>query len=409
MKQNFKTLKLACYSANTTMAVVANLPPLLFLNFRSNYGISYSLLGTLVLINFFTQLIVDLIFSFFSHRFNIEKTVKFTPVLSVVGLLVFATAPIIFKNNVYLGLVIGTLLFSASAGLCEVLISPTIAAIPSDNPDREMSKLHAVYAWGSVAVVVVSTLLLFAFGQNNWQLLTVFLAIIPLVSTILFLKSDMPKIPAPEKASASLQFFKNKGVWICFIAMFCSGAAECTMSQWCSSFVEKGVGMSKIWGDILGVALFSVALGTGRTLYAKIGKNIEKVLLLGAIGASVCYIIATLSPFTFLSLFACAFTGFCVSMLWPGNLIIASEKYPKGGVLIFALMAAGGDFGAAAGPQLMGLITDTVSKNKAVIEYAVTGTLFTPEQIGMKVGMLVCSLFPLLAIPLFVGFIKKRR
>ena len=67
MKNNVKLLKFACYTTNVTMSAVANLSPILFLTFRSLYGISYSLLGTLVLVVFLTQLIVDLIFSFFSH------------------------------------------------------------------------------------------------------------------------------------------------------------------------------------------------------------------------------------------------------------------------------------------------------------------------------------------------------
>ena len=93
MQTNYNRLKLACYGTNICMSVVGNLSPLLFLTFRSLYGISYSLLGLLVVINFTTQLIIDLIFSFFSHRFNIEKVVKFTPALTAIGLVIYAAAP----------------------------------------------------------------------------------------------------------------------------------------------------------------------------------------------------------------------------------------------------------------------------------------------------------------------------
>ena len=80
---NIRRLKYACYTANITMSAVASLSPVLFLTFRLLYGISYSLLGTLILINFFTQLVVDLILSFFSHRFNIPKTVKSISIESI--------------------------------------------------------------------------------------------------------------------------------------------------------------------------------------------------------------------------------------------------------------------------------------------------------------------------------------
>ena len=62
-------------------------------------GISYSLLGLLVLINFCTQLTVDLAFSFFSHKFNIPRAVKMTPVLTVIGLAVYAIWPFFFADS----------------------------------------------------------------------------------------------------------------------------------------------------------------------------------------------------------------------------------------------------------------------------------------------------------------------
>ena len=70
--QGFKRVKLACYSANVSMSIVGNLSPLLFITFHSMYGISYTLLGLLVLINFVTQLIIDLIFHS-SHTNSIFK------------------------------------------------------------------------------------------------------------------------------------------------------------------------------------------------------------------------------------------------------------------------------------------------------------------------------------------------
>ena len=166
MAKSYRRLILACNTTNVTMSVVGNLSPVLFLTFRELYGISYSLLGLLVLVNFCTQLTIDLIFSFFSHKFNIPMAVKMTPVFAATGLILFAVWPWLFPGSVYLGLVIGTIIFSLSGGLAEVLISPVIAAIPSDNPDREMSKLHSIYAWGGVWVIARSTLYLLVVGNR---------------------------------------------------------------------------------------------------------------------------------------------------------------------------------------------------------------------------------------------------
>ena len=405
---NYRRLKYACYTANITMSAVGNLSPLLFLIFREKYGISYSLLGTLVLVNFFTQLLIDLVFSFFSHKFNIAMTVRLMPAVAIAGLGLYALAPILFPNAVYFGLVLGIIVFSVSAGLAEVLVSPIIAEIPAENPEGEMSKLHSAYAWGVVGVVIAATLFLLFVGQEYWQLLPLIFAVIPLISTILFLSTDIPKLSTPEKTTDALRLFKCPGVWLVVGAIFLGGASECIMAQWASGYIEGALGIPKIWGDVFGVALFAAALGLGRSLYAKIGKNAPRVLLLGAIGASVCYLTAVLSPFPIIGLIACAITGFCVSMLWPGSLIVASERFPVGGVFIFALMAAGGDMGASVGPQIVGIASDAAIASSFVNELAAKLGM-SVDAIGMKFGMLVGALFPIVAILVYSFILKTRK
>ncbi len=399
MQKSYEKVKYGCYFVGISMAIIANFPPLLFMTFRSLYGISYSQIGLLVVINFVTQLSIDLIFSFFSHKFNIPKTVKITPALAIVGLIIYAVSPFVMKN-VYVGLLAGTVIFSASGGLAEVLMSPVIAEIPSDNPEREMSKLHSMYAWGVVGVVFVSTAYILIFGAENWQHLTFVMLIIPLLAVIFLAKSEIPDIKTPEKVSGLKTFLKNKTLWLCVFAIFLGGASECTMAQWCSGYLEKALLIPKFYGDIFGVALFSVMLGLGRSLYAKYGQNIGKVLILGAVGASGCYLTAALFSNPFTGLLACAFTGFCVSMMWPGSLLVASDKFSSSGVFIYAIMASGGDLGASVGSQFVGVITDIVIENEKFSAVA-ENLLLTPEQLGMKLGMLVGAIFPFVAIFVF--------
>lgn len=406
MQPSDKRLKLACYTCNVTMSVVGNLSALLFITFHTLYGISYTKLGLLVLINFVTQLAIDLIFSFFSHRFNIPKTVKAMPLLSILGLGLYACSPFLFGESVYMGLVLGTVIFGCASGLNEVLASPIIAAIPAQDPDREMSKLHSVYAWGVVAVVVFSTLFLLIFHIESWQWLTLLLSVIPLASFLLFLGAPIPEINPPQKSENPPVSFKKSGLWLCVLAIFLGGAAECTMAQWSSGYLERALGIDKVWGDILGVAMFGAMLGLGRSLYARRGKHIGHVLFLGTIGASLCYLTAALSGIAALGLFACALTGLCVSMMWPGSLIVAAERFPQGGVFVYAIMAAGGDLGASVGPALVGAVTDLVMVNPTALSLAEKWSL-SPDSLGMKAGLLLGALFPLAAIFVYRRMIKK--
>lgn len=396
MNNNYTRLRYACYTISLSMSIVGNMPPLLFLIFRTEYNLSFSFLGFLVLINFFTQLGIDIIFSFFSYRFNIPKVVKSMPYITFIGFFIYSLWPLFFAQTAHIGLIIGTIIFSASAGLAEVLISPIIASIPSDDPDREMSKLHSVYAWGVVPVILITTLFLLIFGGKNWHYLIFVFMILPLVSIILFQKVSVPDISSPQKLSGVLSFLKNKTVWLFVFAIFFCGASECTMAQWASGYIEKGLGIKKIYGDIFGVAMFSVMLGIGRTLYAKKGKNIMSVLLVGTFGAFICYFICALSPWRFLNLIACVFTGLFTSMLWPGCLVISSERFQSSGVLIYALMAAGGDMGAAFVPQLVGIVTDYVIKSNGIFN-EIGVNQYMIEEFAMKCGVFVSSVFPLAA------------
>ena len=408
MPQNYSKLKFACYTTNLTMSIIGNLPPMLFLTFRSLYDISYSLLGLLVLANFATQLTVDLILSFFSHKFSLPKLIRITPAVYLLGLVIFMLSPVLFPGNVYLGLVIGTVIFSAAGGLNEVLISPMFAAIPAENPEREMSKLHSVYAWGVVGVIIFGTLFLFAFGKESWQWLVAVLLVIPASSVFAFLGADIPKMDTPEKVSGVVAMLKKKELWLCVFAIFLGGASECTMAQWSSGYLEQALGISMVWGDIFVVALFGAALGLGRSLYAKFGKNIGKVLFLGAIGATVCYLLCAVCSIPAVGLVACAFTGFCVSMMWPGCLVVGADRIPTGGVFIYAMMAAGGDLGAALGPQLIGVVTDTVIADPAASALAQSWGLM-PDQLGLKLGMLVGMLFPLAGIAVYGHILRTQK
>ena len=127
-----------------------------------------------------------------------------------------------------------------------------------------------------------------------------------------------------------------------------------------------------------------------------------------AIGATLCYFVAAVSPLPIVGLIACAFTGFCTSMLWPGSLIVGSDKFPESGVFIYAAMAAGGDLGASVAPQLVGIISDFAISNGALSAFA-TNLGLSPDSLGMKLGMLVGMLFPLAAIFLYSNIRRARK
>ncbi len=397
MDPKFLRLKRGCYAYGLTTSVLLNLSPVLFLTFRELYGISFAALGALISINFLTQLAVDLLFSFRPKLFDIPKLVRFAPLIAAAGLMVYGLWPWFFPETAYWGLLAATTIFSAAGGLAEVLLSPVIAAIPCPDPDREMSGLHSAYAWGVGPVVLLSTLFLRVFGREHWHLLPLIFLTVPLMAFGLLVGAEFPDL-APQETAREASPVKSRTLWLCVAAIFLGGAAENTMAQWGSGYLEAALGIPKVWGDVFGVALFSLMLGGGRTLYNKFGSGVERFLFWGAVGAVGCYAAAALCPIPMVGLAACALTGLCTSLLWPGTLVAAADRIPQGGVVMYALLAAGGDLGSSAVPQLIGFVTDLCAA-------AMPGG----EGFGMKLGMLLGALCPLCAAFIFHKFLRERK
>ena len=409
--RTYRRTRLACYLACFAMSSVFSLPPLLFALLREMYHISYTLLGTLVLTNFCTQLAVDLIFTCFSRHFNVHRVVRVMPLVTSLGLAVYALAPAFFPDHAYAGLLTGTIIFSVAAGLSEVLLSPLSAAMPSENPQRDMSMLHSLYAFGVFTVVAVSTLFFKLFGQEKWMFLTLFWAALPVIAAVMFMLSPMPALDAhTSPASASRAGKRTLGLALCVGCIFFGSCAENAMSNWISSYMANALHIDKSIGDILGMAMFAILLGTARISYAAFGKNITRVLLVGMIGAAVSYLVAGLSTSILPAFLACVLMGLFTAMLWPGTLIMMEEKLPGMGVAAFALMAAGGDLGASIAPQLLGIAADRVAVSSFALELS-TALQLSAEQIGLKAGMLLMAVFPILGtilVSMIIRYFRKQ-
>ncbi len=398
MPPNYKRTKYTCYFTYLASASVFSLPPILFLTFREMYGISYTLLGTLVTVNFCIQLAMDLLLSFFGKHFNPHTLLRVTPLLTSAGLLTYATVPLLLPEHAYLGLLIGTVIFSVAAGLGEVLVSPTVASLPSDTPERDMAALHSLYGYGVVMVVVVSTVFLELCGYESWMYLTMLWAILPVAASILLFTSPLPQMDighAPEDKARGKR--RNTGIILCVLCIFFGSSAECSMTTWVSAYIEEALHISKVIANILGLCLFAVLLALTRTWYAKYGKSIWRVLFVGMSASVVCYLVASLSPVPIVSMAACVLTGVCTSMLWPGALIYMEENIPHAGVAAYALMAAGGDLGGSISPLGIGVIVDSVAASEWVKPISEALSI-SPEQVGMKLGVLIAAIFPLIGV-----------
>lgn len=402
---NCRRTKRICYYTNLAMASIFCLPPILFTTFHEMYGLSFTMLGLLVVVNFCTQLAIDLIFAFWGKYFNPHTALRITPLLTGVGLMLYALVPLFFPEKAFVGLIAGTIVFSLSAGLSEVLVSPTVDALPSETHDKDMAALHSLYGYGLVMVIGLSTVFFKVFGTENWMYLIMFWAIPPVIASVLLFRAVLPDMDTAGDTDGVRLKKRTMGLFLCMLCIFFGSCAENSMTNWISSYLEISLHIPKTVGDIFGLMLFAVLLSLTRSWYAKSGKNIYKVLMLSMIGAVFCYMAAGLSPIPIVSMLACVLTGICTAMLWPGTLIYMDEKIPYAGVAAYALMAAGGDLGASIAPELLGVITDSVAASDWGISFSQTLSI-APDEFGMKIGMLAAAIFPAIGVGVLL-YMKK--
>ncbi len=365
MKDKYQKTVYACFVGYIVQAIVNNFVPLLFLTFEKNYHIPLSQITMLITFNFGIQLIIDLLSAKFVDKIGYRVSIVLAHVCSAVGLIGLVILPDLLPNA-FAGLFIAVVIYAIGGGLIEVLISPIVESCPSDNKEKAMSLLHSFYCWGHVGVVLLSTVFFKLFGIENWKIMAVIWAIVPVVNGIAFTKVPIASlIEEGETGMTIKELCQNKIFWILMLMMLCAGASEQGVSQWASTFAEQGLGVSKTVGDLAGPMAFAFLMGSARAFYGKWGDriNLDKFMVGSSVLCVICYLCISLAPSAFVSLVGCAVCGFSVGIMWPGTFSKASMSLHNGGTSLFALLALAGDVGCSGGPTLVGFVSGLASDN----------------------------------------------
>ncbi|MCX4353628.1 MAG: MFS transporter [Lachnospiraceae bacterium] len=403
MESQYNKTITACFVGYIVQAVVNNFTPLLFLFFQKSYHIPLSQITLLVTFNFAIQLLVDLLSVGFIDKIGYRASMIIAHVLSAAGLILLTVLPEILPVP-FIGILTAVMIYAIGGGLLEVLVSPVVEACPSDNiegghskeeghskagghsKEKAMSMLHSFYCWGHAGVVLISTLFFYVVGIDQWKILAVLWALVPIGNAFAF--ANVPIAPLIEDGESGLglkELFRIKTFWILLVMMICAGASEQAVSQWASAFAEKGLGISKAAGDLAGPMAFAVLMGMSRLFYGKYGDRIhlERFMVYSSFLCILSYLGISLFPVPLLNLIACAVCGLSVGIMWPGTFSKASAALPKGGTAMFALLALGGDIGCSGGPTLVGMVSGALGDN-------------------LKMGILAGIIFPVL---LLIGII----
>lgn len=379
--QNFKNTVFACYRGYITQGIVNNLSPLFFVLFQNKFGISYSLISALILCNFVTQVITDMLSVKYVDRIGYRKSAVIAHALAFLGLVMQGTLPNVLPAP-YVGLVLATIVNGVGGGLIEVIISPIVDSCPGDAKASAMSLLHSFYCWGHMGVVLLSTAFFALFGISNWKVLALIWAAVPVLNGVFFTRVPIYSLTNNgEKGLTFKQLAANKVFWIMMLMMVCAGASEQAVSQWASAFAEEGLGVSKTIGDLAGPTAFAALMGTSRMIYGKFGHkiNLDKYMSFSCLLCIAAYTCISLVPNPAIELIGCAICGFSVGILWPATFSKASAAIKGGGTLLFAMLALAGDLGCSAGPTMAGFVSEKFNGN-------------------LRAGILAAIVFPVLLL-----------
>ena len=269
MKVNYNSTIRSCFIGYIVQAIVNNFVPLLFITFQSQYSIPLSKITLLITINFGLQLIIDFASAFFIDKIGYRLSVLIAHLFAALGLISIAILPDMM-NDSFMGIFISVLLYAVGGGLLEVVVSPIVEACPNEHKDKTMSMLHSFYCWGCTGVVLLSTLFFAVFGTSHWKILALIWVILPAANLILFTKVPIYSLHEEGESGMSIsELFRVKVFWLLMAMMLCAGASEQAVSQWASTFAEKGLHIQKTVGDLVGPMMFSVLMGLSRLIYGK--------------------------------------------------------------------------------------------------------------------------------------------
>ena len=380
VKKNYRKTLTACYLGFITQAITANFAPLLFLRFHASYGIPLGKIALIPTVFFLTQLLVDVLCARFVDSIGYRRSVIISEITSGLGLAGLAFVPGLFSDP-FIGILLCVTVYAVGSGLIEVLVSPIVEACPFEHKDAVMSILHSFYCWGSVGVILLSTLFFSLFGIGHWKWLACLWALIPLFNIWNFATCPIERLTEEGRGMTVRGLLKVPLFWIAILLMVCAGASELAMAQWASAYTEAALGFSKTVGDLVGPCLFAVAMGISRVIYGKYGAglNLQHYMIGSGVLCLGCYLLASLAASPVVGLVGCVVCGFSVGIMWPGTISIISPRMPQGGTALFAMLAMAGDLGGAFGPGLVGMIT---------------------QQNGSRLqsGMLVGAVFPLVLV-----------
>ena len=254
-----------------------------------------------------------------------------------------------------------TLVIGIANGIVEAFANPLVATL---YPRDKTSKLVAFHAWFPGGIVIGGVLAyLFTQLGLGWQAKMLLLLVPSLVYTVLFARETFP---ATESRAAGVsmggEFAEIRRplfllVWVC---MWLTAATELGPGQWYANIFNEVMASTTQAGIILLVWVNGI-MYLMRQFLGHIPHRLSPTLLIAVTApiAAVGLYLFGQADTARMWFVAAALLAVGTAFWWPSMLGITSERFPRGGAPLLAIIGASGAVSTALAGPLMGWIADT--------------------------------------------------
>ena len=347
------------YAGMMCLAIAINLLPVflttLSVDLGGPDGLTHEQLGRLAGITFAGLVAGILVSGPLADRLGAKPFTVAGNVLIALGLALLGVAP------GYATVCLAAFVMGIGAGILDMVLSPIVCAYRPEHRTAAMNWLHSFYCTGAVVTVLIGSLALRR--GLGWRGLSLGLTLMPAGVAVAFVFMRMPALGAEGGQRTRLRHLMRKPYFLVSLAaIFLGGATEAGLAQWLPAYAEDSLGYTK-WASGMSLLFFSLAMAVGRIAVGMAGHRVNPfTVLLGCCwGSAGLFVVGCFAPWPAVALAGCMAVGVTGSCLWPSTLGVAADQFPRGGVSMFAMLAAVGNFGGVFMPWMVGVAADWTS------------------------------------------------
>ena len=272
-------------------------------------------------------------------------------------------------------LLFATILIGLGDGIAEAVFNPLVTTMYPDEKTGKIGLLHSFWPAGLIIGGVLCLMISPFFHLSvpgvsaaavslSWKVKMATVLIPALAYGVLMFGQKFPQTERAASGVSTGDMFREAlrpGFLILLSCMVFTAVTEVGPDQWIGSVMTDTVGIRGIWFLIYTAGIMFVM----RVYAAQLVRLLTPfgLLMLSCVSATAGLYWMSYSFTPLVALVAATFFGAGKACLWPTLIGVTSERYPRGGAFLLALLGGTGMIvGGLAGP-VMGRIYDTYTIN----------------------------------------------